>query len=77
MKRLPVVVVAVLGLWGCAKGAGDGDENAVVVTADTLTRAQKDSVLATLPIPGAGAVGAARRAVELANQKTEAHDTIR
>jgi len=77
MKRQLIVAVAVLGVWGCAEGAEGGSEDAVVVAADTLTREQKDSVLATLPIPGAGAVGAARRAVNLANAKTEAHDTIR
>lgn len=42
-----------------------------------LTRAQKDSIVAGMPIPGASAVGGAMRARDAANARTEAHDTIR
>jgi len=42
-----------------------------------LTRAQKDSIVADLPIPGASAVGNALQARDRANARTEAHDTIR
>jgi hypothetical protein len=44
--------------------------------ADTLSRAQRDSITASLPIPGAGAVGAALRAGDAAAARAEAHDSI-
>jgi 16S rRNA C1402 (ribose-2'-O) methylase RsmI len=43
----------------------------------TLTRAQKDSIVADMPIPGASAVGTAMQARDQANARTEAHDTAR
>ncbi len=43
---------------------------------DTLTRRQKDSLVSTLPIPGAGAVGKAMSAVDSANARTRRHDSI-
>ena len=41
-----------------------------------LTRAQKDSIIADMPIPGASGVGRAMQAVDQANARTETHDTI-
>jgi hypothetical protein len=69
-----IVVAAVLGVWACGTGAGEAGEPRSA--ADTLTRGQKDSLIATMPIPGAGAVGRALGAAESANARTEAHDTI-
>jgi len=71
MKRLLMTVLA-LGLVSCR---GDSDEKKTA--ADPLTRAQKDSIVADLPIPGAGAVGAAMRARDRANERTADHDSIR
>jgi len=71
MKKL--LVVMTLALCASACGAGTGDAQSA---ADTLTRAQKDSIVADLPIPGASGVGAAQRARDAANARTEAHDTI-
>lgn len=52
MKRFGFAALgAVLLLSGCAKSADK--------PASTLTEAQRDSILATEPIPGAAAVGAA------------------
>lgn len=74
MRRLLLVAAATLGVWACAQGAGDaGGQTA----ADTLTRRQKDSIVSTLPIPGASGVGDARRAVDRANARVQQHDTIR
>ena len=72
MRRLSIVALAVLGVAACSQGAGDAQ-----TAADTLTRAQKDSIVATLPIPGASGVGRALEARDRANARTEAHDTIR
>jgi len=61
-------------LWaaGCSGDGGDGD-----LATDTLTRRQKDSLVSTMPIPGAGAVGDAMQARDRANSRTADHDTIR
>ena len=71
MKKL--IVVMTLALFATACGAGTGDAQSA---ADTLTRAQKDSIVADLPIPGSGGVSGAMRARDAANARTEAHDTI-
>lgn len=53
-----------------------GSEGETVSVADTLTRAQKDSIAASLPVPGAGAVGAAMRARDAAQARAAAHDSM-
>lgn len=72
MKRL-LGVLAVVALAGaCGGEAGDAR-----TAADTLTRAQKDSIVAELPIPGARGVGSAMDARDRLNARAQAHDTIR
>jgi hypothetical protein len=68
------VLVGILFL-GCATctGGGGGEDQAAQ---DTLTQRQKDSILSTLPVPGAGAVGKALDAADAARARAEAHDTI-
>jgi len=58
--------------WGCGGGADTGSQAAQ----DTLTRRQKDSIVSTLPVPGAGAVGKALDAADAARARAEMHDTI-
>ncbi len=43
---------------------------------DTLTQIQRDSLLSTMPVPGAGLVGKALEAAEAARKRAEQHDTI-
>jgi hypothetical protein len=57
---------------GCSGGGDRGDE----ANPDTLSRAQKDSLLSTLPVPGAGAVGKALEASERARARAEQVDTV-
>lgn len=66
------IALVALMLQGC--GASDGDASANA--ADTLTRAQRDSITATLPIPGARGVGAALQARDRANARTQVHDSL-
>ena len=73
MKRRLLLAAAVLGVVACGQSASKADAPA----ADTLTRRQKDSIISTLPIPGAFGVGAARKAVDQANARVQQHDTIR
>ncbi|MDA0329175.1 MAG: hypothetical protein O2958_09230 [Gemmatimonadetes bacterium] len=72
MKRRLIVLVTGLLASACGQDTGDAQSSA-----DTLTRAQKDSIVATLPIPGASGVGRALEARDRANARTDAHDTIR
>ncbi len=72
MKRGLIVAVALLGVWACGSSTGDAQS-----AADTLTRRQKDSLIATMPIPGASGVGRALDAVDQAAARAAAHDTIR
>lgn len=71
MKRLVTTATIVLALCACSGGGGDAQ-----TAADTLSRAQKDSIIADMPIPGAGAVGAALDARDRANDRVNQHDTI-
>ena len=74
-KRLTIVAVALLGIWACGQGTGEGADEAETPT-DTLTTQERDSVMAELPIPGIRGIGAARRAADAAAERAEAHDTI-
>ena len=72
MKRAMIVTACVIGVWACGSGAGDAQS-----ASDSLSRRQKDSLIAEMPIPGAGAVGRALDASDRVNARVQAHDTIR
>ena len=71
MKKFVTVAAIAFAITACKGGNGDAQ-----AAADTLTRAQKDSIVASLPIPGASGVGRAMQARDNANARTEGHDTI-
>ncbi len=64
MKRALVVVTAMLAVWACGQSAGDAAS-----ATDTLTRREKDSIIATLPIPGARGVGRALDAQDASRER--------
>jgi hypothetical protein len=72
MKRRWIVIGAVLGMWACGQSAGDAASSA-----DTLTRRERDSIIATMPIPGARGVGRALDASDRARERADALDSIR
>jgi hypothetical protein len=72
MRRAWIVVAAVLGVWACGQSAGDAAS-----AADTLTRREKDSIISTMPIPGARGVGRALEAQDRARERANALDSIR
>jgi hypothetical protein len=76
MKRLLVVAIAVLGVWACGGSPGSGEGDGTEAAADTLTRQQKDSLISTMPIPGASGIGRAQEAADRARERAEAHDSI-
>ena len=71
LTGLATLILSVLVL-----GCGGGDNADGQATQDTLTRRQKDSIISTLPVPGAGAVGKALEASDAARARAELHDTI-
>ncbi len=71
MKRTWIVAAAVLCVVACGQSAGD-----TANSADTLTRRQKDSLIATMPIPGARGVGRALDAQDRSRERSDALDSI-
>ena len=71
MKRLLITAVVLFSAWGCSEREAEYQ-----TAVDTLTRRQKDSLISTMPVPGAGAVGRALDAADRLNARTLAHDTI-
>ncbi len=71
-----VAVLLVMAPLACGSGDSKAAGDAAADT-DTLTRRQKDSLLSTLPVPGAGRIGDAQRATDRANARVRQHDTIR
>ena len=73
--------VLVCGLLNSCSGEPEEDgaaaPPAAAAPADTLTRRQRDSVIARSRIPGAGAVGRALDAADKANAHNTTYDTIR
>jgi hypothetical protein len=70
MRRL-LVLAAALVAAGCSV-----PEPELAVDRDTLTRRQKDSITATLPLPGAGGVGRALRASDKAQERADALEKL-
>ena len=72
-KNLSLAVLAgsTVLLLGCSGGQSASDR-----AAETLTRRQKDSIIATLPIPGAKGVGKALDALEKSNVRAAEHDSL-
>ncbi len=68
-----IALIGMLSLGSANCSGGGGEEQAAE---DTLTRRQKDSIISTLPVPGAGAVGKALDAADAAKARAEQHDTI-
>ncbi len=71
MTRVLLSAFLVAGVQAC--GSSEADRSVAV---DTLSRAQKDSIAASLPIPGAGGVGRALQARDAAAARAVAHDSM-
>lgn len=68
--RIPVMLLITL-VAACGPAASDDPPQAT-----ELSRRQKDSLVAQMPVRGAGAVGKALDALEASERRAEAHDTI-
>jgi len=71
MKRTTMLVAAMVGVWACGQSAGTPANDA-----DTMTRRQRDSVISTMPLPGAGGVGRALDAQDASRERAAALDSI-
>jgi hypothetical protein len=73
LRQLSLATLAgsVILLLGCSGGPSASDQ-----ARDSLTRRQKDSIIATLPIPGAKGVGKALDALEKSNARAAQHDSL-
>jgi hypothetical protein len=72
LPRLGVLALTLV-LAGCPEPEA---EARLVNDRDTMTQRQRDSVTATLPIPGSRGVGGALKAVDRANARAEQHDAL-
>ena len=70
MKKLTLILCTIGLMVGCS----EGEESA---SGADLTRDQKDSIVASLPVPGAAGVGRAMEARDRANARSAEHDSIR
>lgn len=68
---LALLVATALGAWACGQSAGDAES-----AADTLTRRQRDSIIATMPLPGSRGVGRALDASDAARARADQLDSI-
>jgi hypothetical protein len=71
-RKAVCLLILAVSLVACGPGGGASDGQST----DTLTRREKDSIISTLPVPGAGAVGRALDASDAARARAEQHDTI-
>jgi uncharacterized lipoprotein YajG len=69
MKRQAIAIAAVLTVASCTKTPETANNR------DTMTRRQKDSVLAQSSLPGAGGVGMALRTADSLKAKQAALDS--
>ncbi len=69
MRTTVMLLVILAAACGSAE-SGDAPQAA------ELSRRQKDSLLAKMPVRGAGAVGKALNALEASERRAVAHDTI-
>lgn len=74
MRRASLAAIAiavVLSAGACSQSGGDAQS-----AADTLTRRQRDSIISTMPIPGARGVGRALDAQDAARERAARLDSI-
>lgn len=70
--RAKIIVLMLLAGTGCSGGAGDRD----AAPADTLTRAQRDSVIGASKLPGARGVQRALDTRDSASARNAAMDSL-
>ena len=75
-ERFALRGATVLGLLLLSSCSGGGGEDSSSAAPDTLTRRQRDSIIANSQIPGAGAVGRAMGSADQAAARARAQDSV-
>ncbi len=70
------LLLVVLGLLWVGRKSYRERETRRQEAVDTLTERQRDSLLSTMPVPGAGAVGKAMDAADKARERARQLDTM-
>lgn len=73
--RARVGITASLAFCALLSGCRDAP-GADAPDRETLTRRQRDSVISTLPLPGAAGVGGALRASDAMGERSARHDSL-
>ncbi len=73
MKRIIPTLLAVLAFGACAKTHKPVEQ---ANDQDTMSVRQSDSVLSTMPIPGAGKIRNAQKAADAMNKRMQTLDTM-
>ena len=71
MRRVLITILAVCGVGACGQSEGTPQ-----IDRDTLTRRQKDSIVSTMPLPGAARIRDAQEAVDRTRERAELLDSI-
>ncbi len=71
-----MAIAAVLAAPAIGACGGSDDQTVEAIPATEMTRRQKDSLIATMPIPGSGGVGKALGILEASQVRKQEHDTI-
>jgi len=71
MMRAGMVVAVMLATSSCGRSGGE-----TTAASDTLSRRERDSIISTMPIPGAGGVGRALDAQDRARERAAQLDSI-
>lgn len=71
MRKVFTVSAIALVVTACGQGTGDTQS-----AADTLTRRQRDSIISTMPLPGARGVGRALDAQDATRARAATLDSL-
>ena len=72
MRRLALAALIVIAAAACGSPPSEEARTAV----DTLTRRQKDSLVSTMPVPGASRIRDAQRAADAQRERNALLDSI-
>ena len=75
LKRSFLLTTLIVIAAACGGGEGSTSDRPMI-DRDTLTQRQKDSITATLPLPGAGVVGKALEVSDAVGARAARHDSM-
>jgi ABC-type glycerol-3-phosphate transport system substrate-binding protein len=76
MFRKSFLITAAVVLAAACSGEPGNTSDSPRIDRDTLTQRQKDSITATLPLPGAGVVGRALEVTDAVADRAARHDSM-